>query len=143
MRISMTKIFQINKTIDSAALVVIKSLYQNPTTGLRKKLEYQRNIGLSEAFLEAVPTTLIIVLGLLTISRINDQTFYAFLNEDITQFLITFILSLLSASFGLAKCLKNGVAGTFKPGGVLNGLCSVQFLLAFLGKGSTDSSIDF
>ena len=51
------------------------------------------------------------------------------------QFLITFSLSLFSATFGLAKCLKNGVAGTFQPGGVLDGLCSVQFLLAFLGKG--------
>ena len=34
----------------------------------------------------------------------------------------------------LAKCLKNGVARTFKPGGVLDGLCSVQFFLAFLGR---------
>ena len=132
----MTRIFQIIESNVPAALVVIIRLYQNPTTGLSKKLEYEKNIGLSEAFLEAVPTTLIIVLGLLTISRINDQTFYAFLNEDITQFLITFLLSIFSASFGLAKCLKNGVAGTFQPGGVLDGLCSVQFLLAFLGKGS-------
>ena len=30
---------------------------------------------------------------------------------------------------------KTGVAGTFQHGGVLDGLCSVQFLLAFLGKG--------
>ena len=53
-----------------------------------------------------------------------------------SEFYITFSLSVFSATFGLAKCLKNGVAGTFQPGGVLDGLCSVQFLLAFLGKGS-------
>ena len=52
-----------------------------------------------------------------------------------TFFPITFSLSLFSSSFGLAKCLKTGVAGTFQHGGVLDGLCSVQFLLAFLGKG--------
>ena len=57
-------------------------------------------------------------------------------DEDSTQFWITFSLSLLSASIGLAKCLKNGVAGTFQSGGILDGLCSVQFILAFLGKGS-------
>ena len=52
-----------------------------------------------------------------------------------TLFPITFSLSLFSSSFGLAKCLKTGVAGTFQHGGVLDGLCSAQFLLAFLGKG--------
>ena len=57
------------------------------------------------------------------------------LADDFTQFWITFSLSIFSASFGLAKCLKTGVAGTFQHGGVLDGLCSAQFLLAFLGKG--------
>ena len=51
-----------------------------------------------------------------------------------TLFWITFSISVFSATFGLAKCLKTGVAGTFQHGGVLDGLCSVQFLLAFLGK---------
>ena len=46
-----------------AALRVIKSLYQNPATGVRKKSEYEKNIGLSEAFLEAVPTTFIIFVS--------------------------------------------------------------------------------
>ena len=54
-------------------------------------------------------------------------------DDDETQFWITISLSAVSASFGMAKSLKNGVAGTFQHGGVLDGLCSVQFLLAFLG----------
>ena len=114
-----------------AALKIIKSLFKNPTTGLKRKLEYEKNIGLVEAFLEAVPTTFIIFLAFYD----YDETLNSILTEgDSTQFLITFSLSVFSASFGLAKCLKNGVAGTFQPGGVLDGLCSVQFLLAFLGK---------
>ena len=55
------KIFLINTHV-VAALRVIKSLYQNPETGMRRKSEYEQNIGLSETFLEAVPTTFIIFL---------------------------------------------------------------------------------
>ena len=67
----------------------------------------------------------------------SDESLLRILTDDTDspQFVVTFFLSLLSASFGLAKCLKNGVAGTFQHGGVLDGYCSVQFLLAFLGKG--------
>ena len=66
----------------------------------------------------------------------DDKTLNQILiGDNLFQFWITFLLSLFSASFGLAKCLKNGVAGTFQHGGVLDGLCSVQFILAFLGKG--------
>ena len=102
---------------------------------MRKKSEYEKNIGLSEAFLEAVPTTFIIFNSLIS-TRKDDGTLNKILTDDgSTLFDITFILSLLSASYGLAKCLKNGVAGTFQHGGVLDGLCSVQFLLALLGKG--------
>ena len=132
---------------------------------MRKKAEYEKNIALSEAILEAVPTTLIIFVSWLRIrkegiskkdkkrlakdkflililtdfwhtfiSGLDDESLGSLLTDgDSTQFLITFFFSVFSASFGLAKCLKNGVAGTFQPGGVLDGLCSVQFLLAFLG----------
>ena len=46
-----------------AALRVIKSIYQNPERGMKKKSEYEQNIALSEAFLEAVPTTIIIFVN--------------------------------------------------------------------------------
>ena len=55
-----------------AALRVIKSLYQNPARGMRKKSEYEQNIGLSEAFLEAVPTVIIIFTTLYKGSVIVD-----------------------------------------------------------------------
>ena len=38
-------------------------MYQNPKTGMKKKKEYEQNIELSEAFLEAVPTSLIIFVS--------------------------------------------------------------------------------
>ena len=35
-------------------------MYQNPKTGMKKKKEYEQNIELSEAFLEAVPTAFLL-----------------------------------------------------------------------------------
>ena len=47
------------------------------------------------------------------------------------EFLIAFFLSVFSASLGLAKCLKNGVARPIGDGGCLDGLLSCRHLLAF------------
>ena len=46
------------------------------------------------------------------------------------EFLSTYIISVISASLGLAKCLKNGVARPIAPGGPLDGLLTGKFLLA-------------
>ena len=51
------------------------------------------------------------------------------------EFLITFSLSVFSASLGLAKCLKNGVARPIGDGGCLDGLLSCRHLLAFFACG--------
>ena len=40
-----------------------------------------------------------------------------------------------SATLGLAKCLKNGVASPIAPGGLLDGLLGGKFLLGFLASG--------
>ena len=58
---------------------------------------------------------------------LGDGTFI----DGLTEFLITFSLSVFSASLGLAKCLKNGVARPIGDGGLLDGLLSARHLLAF------------
>ena len=50
------------------------------------------------------------------------------------EFLTTYIISIISATLGLAKCLKNGVARPIAPGGTLNGLLTGKFLVAFLAS---------
>ena len=50
-------------------------------------------------------------------------------------FFTTYITSIISASLGLAKCLKNGVARPIGPGGRLDGLLSCRHLLAFFASG--------
>ena len=46
------------------------------------------------------------------------------------EFILTLSLSVFSASLGLAKCLKNGVAKSIGGGGCLDGLLSARYLLA-------------
>ena len=50
-------------------------------------------------------------------------------------FVAAFITSTFSASLGLAKGLLYGVARTIGTGGVLDGLLSGRFLVAFLASG--------
>ena len=52
----------------------------------------------------------------------------------LAEFSITYIISIISAALGLAKCLKNGVARPIGPGGPLDGLLTAKFLLAFLAS---------
>ena len=51
-----------------------------------------------------------------------------------TLFLTTYITSVLSAAFGLAKCLKTGVARIIQSKGPVDGYLSSRFILAFFGK---------
>ena len=57
------------------------------------------------------------------------------ITDGFIEFLITFSLSVFSASLGLAKCLKNGVARPIGDGGCLDGLLSCRHLLAFFACG--------
>ena len=57
------------------------------------------------------------------------------ITDGSTEFYITFFLSLFSASLGLVKCLKNGVARPIGAGGCLDGLLSARHLLAFFACG--------
>ena len=68
-----------------------------------------------------------IIFGEATIIGGREGGFY--------EFIITFSLSVFSASLGLAKCLKNGVARPIGDGGCLDGLLSCRHLLAFFACG--------
>ena len=73
------------------------------------------------------PSLHYIIFGEGNIIRVRDG--------GIIEFYITFSLSVISASLGLAKCLKNGVARTIGDGGCLDGLLSCRHLLAFFACG--------
>ena len=85
---------------------------------------FDQNIGLHEAFLEAVPTTLIIAAIWDSASGYNTD-------EEFTLAFFTFVIT---ATLGLARCLKNGVVRPLGPGGCLDGLLSCRHLLAFFAS---------
>ena len=117
--------------------------------GKKEKKEFDQNIGLHEVFLESVPTALIITVIWIkagsrdervrdtTLGKIifADGTFIGDCNGGYIEFIITYSLSVFSASLGLAKCLKNGVARPIGDGGCLDGLLSCRHLLAFFACG--------
>ena len=112
-------------------------------------------------FLEAIPSTLLLIIiwvvakGLLSCNRKfklyeylllgsasvggNTSLLTIILGDGSLQstiiFSLTLITSTFSASLGLANGLRYGVAKTIGPGGLLEGLLSGRFLLAFLSSG--------
>jgi len=145
------------------AAVVIWHLYWVLEKGLAKKKVYEREISEVEIFTEAVPTVLILtnflVQGqqdcaeyIVNVIRDGNNTLYkAFIAEDcetstlifgstrydVLMFLFTFVTSILSASLGLAKCLKVGPCRVLGEGGAMDGLCSPRFILLVLSSGCT------
>merc|ERR1719150_615992 len=67
----------------------------------------------------------------------GDGTIIRFPGGGVIEFIITFSLSVFSASLGLAKCLKNGVARPIGDGGCLDGLLSLRTGLAFFSSAFT------
>ena len=117
----------------SEAGKLIYFIYKDPVKGKKEKRDFDQNISLHEVFLEAVPTTVIITVIWFKEGRtiFRDGTFI----DGPSEFLITFSLSVISASLGLARCLKNGVARPIGDGDFLDGLLSSRHLLAFLSCG--------
>ena len=64
----------------------------------------------------------------------RDDKSLEFLNDDSGMFTLTFSTSVISASFGLSKCLKVGAASIISDKGPLDGLLSLRFILSFCGK---------
>ena len=119
------------------AVRLILMLLEDPETGMKMKRKYEEDIGLHETFLEAVPTALI--LTLIWVSPGKDSLQEVIFDGHIvapTLFLLTYSLSCFSASLGLAKCLKTGVARPISPGGPLDGLFSGRFILALIASAS-------
>lgn len=137
---------------------MMRTLWRNPNEGLKKKIKFEENIALHEVFLESVPASLIITyicvqsfgMKFLVIHSMQVKSDYNYLpfhtvpggDSSIsytvvgnrTLFLTTYITSILSAVFGLAKCLKTGVARIIQSKGPLDGYLSCRFILAFFGK---------
>lgn len=126
------------------AVIIILQIWKNPQKGLKEKRKFERIISLNEALVEAIPTTLILTLFIsfsFTTSGDNFRKIYEIIigvkgSSDEWIFYFTYGSSLLSAGFGLAKCLKVGAAANMGEGGPLDGLLSAKFIVLFLSSTS-------
>ena len=101
---------------------VVKLFWTNPAKAEEKMKQFQREISLTENFAESIPTVLIL-------TSIREKIAGEPIQTSLT-------ISLISASFGLAKCLKSGVCRTLGEGGLLGGILSGRFLIAMLASGA-------
>ena len=114
----------------SEAVKLIMKIKRNPARAPEYKRSYFQFLGSTELFIEAIPTVLVQTVIL------NDES-SILIHGDFgpTFFYLTFITSLLSASFGLAKTLKLGICSMMGNGGSFDGLLTCKFLMALLSCG--------
>merc|ERR1719282_1181991 len=58
-------------------------------------------------------------------------------SQSLTLFWLTFVSSVLSASLGMTKCLKVGVAAPMGEDGPLDGMLSGRFVIGFFANAAT------
>ena len=95
----------------------------------------------SETFLEAVPQVLIILV--LSYADNTGKEYYSVLGSEsdgimaMQLMILTFILSVTSASFGIARFLKTGPARIVREEGCLDGFGTMTFILIFCNVAAT------
>ena len=88
---------------------IIWLFWTQPLKGLREKRYLERNLMENEIFTEAVPSTLIMTFIMLAVNwREQKLIIGEYGSAGLYLFYVTFGTSVLSASLGLAKCLKVG-----------------------------------
>ena len=118
---------------------LVKLFWSHPDRTKEEKIKFEREISLTEVFLESVPTTLVMTAIIIVLVRQNTDADWRSIigpngSTDYTLFFISYGISVFSASFGLARCLKIGVCRTMGEGGPLGGLLGGRFLLAMLAS---------
>ena len=123
------------------ALKVLFLIWTNPRKGLARKRVLQRDAFEGETYYEAVPTTAILT-AIWVYSRLCQQNpdrepiSLALTGHDSTLFLVTFLSSILCATFGLSKALITGPCKIFPGTSLFSGrllLLVVANLLNLLG----------
>ena len=119
------------------AVCLVKLFWTDPDKAKQEKIKFEREISLTEVFLESVPTTLVMTAITFETGN-NNADWWSIIgpigSTDHTLFIISYRVSGFSASFGLAKCLKIGVCRTMGEGGPLGGLLGGRFLVAVLAS---------
>jgi len=104
------------------ALKVIRLLLSDTKEGLNKKRKLEREISEFEVFCEAVFSVLVMTYMIIKGFIDQDQELLVgkYGSIDFYLFFFTYATSILTASLGLAKCLKVGPCRVFPLGGLFN-----------------------
>ena len=86
---------------------IIWLFWTKPKRAEREKNHLERNVMQNEVYTEAVPTSFIMIF-LFTAARVGSEDHELVFGTGALA-VVTFLTSLLSASLGLAKCLKVGL----------------------------------
>ena len=100
----------------AARIIWLFWTWTQPKKGVREKKHLERNLMENEIFTEAVPSTLIMTFLVVVnfwASAEDDVIGASYYGTNINLFLVSFSTSVLSASLGLAKCLKVGAGLTY------------------------------
>ena len=95
---------------------IIWLFWTQPKKGVREKKHLERNLMENEIFTEAVPSSLIMTFLMMVnlwVSAEDDVIGARVKGGSNFLFFVTFTTSVLSASLGLAKCLKVGAGLTY------------------------------
>ena len=98
---------------------------------IKKKASYERNIYFLEVLFEAVPSALIYTFLWYSSSR-NKRVRDLVQGSSTFWFYLSFIITIISSSLGLAKCLLSSSVSVLSQGGHLGGLISGHFFVAWL-----------
>ena len=98
---------------------------------IKKKASYERNIYFLEVLFEAVPSALIYTFLWYSSSR-NKRVRDLVQGSSTFWFYLSFIITIISSSLGLAKCLLSSSVSVLSQGGHLGGLISGHFFMAWL-----------
>ena len=113
------------------AIMIMREAFKDLENAQKNKLKLIRETGGIEPFLESLPTIIV-----LNYCRDWQYEVYGSFNEDIfgsyTLFYTTFIVSIMSASFGVTSFLKNGPYAMLPNDGLFGGILTWRFIVALL-----------
>ena len=111
------------------AMKIIFKIFKGDPSYVNEKNTLERDVSILEPFLESVPTVWITTVILA--KQAEPENNYA-LGKDVTIFITSFTLSVISSSIGITKFLKVGPCKIFPEGGSCLGYLTGRFMMVFI-----------
>ena len=103
------------------AVQVIRDILKSPESSQERKRKHFANVAISEVYFEAIPTVFLSILILITSYKDSELSKFLFgeFEQDKPLFYFSFVTSMLSAAFGIAKLVWLKMVEFLAPTGAL------------------------